>query len=53
MSQGPARAGFLGPGDGPLGASFGGLDGDPQSARDSLCKNYPDSNRFQHIPKIH
>ena len=36
---GPARAGFLEPGDDPLGASFGGLDGDPQSARGSLKTN--------------
>ena len=35
------RAGFLRPGGGPLGASFRGLDGDPQSARGSLLKTTP------------
>ena len=38
MGQGPARAGFLGPGRNTLGAYFGRVDRDPQLARGSLSK---------------
>ena len=41
MSRGPARAGFLGPGRITLGAHFGRVDGDSQSARGSLLKTAP------------
>ena len=41
MSQGPARAGFLGPGRITLGAHFRREDGDPQSARGSLLRTTP------------
>ena len=36
MSRGPAKAGFLGPARITLGAHFGRVVGDPQSARGSL-----------------
>ena len=36
MSRGPARAGFLGPGRITLGAHFGRVDGNRQSALGSL-----------------
>ena len=38
-SQGPARAGFLGPGRITLGAHFGRVDRDPQLARGLLLKS--------------
>ena len=41
MSQGPARAGFLGPGRTTLGAYYGRVDKDPQSARGSLLNTTP------------
>ena len=41
MSQGPAGAGFFGPGRFTLGAHFGRVNGDPQLARGSLLKTTP------------
>ena len=41
MSRGPARAGFLGPGRITLGAHFGGVVRDQQSARGLLLKTTP------------
>ena len=38
MSRGPPRAGILGPGRVTLGAHFGRLNGNPESARGSLLK---------------
>ena len=48
MSQGPARAGFLGPGRIALRAHYGRVDRDPQSARGSLLKTNPKVMQQQH-----